>query len=127
MRNILIACSTQEEGERGLRLAEDLSLVSGARVSLVCAWERPRRLAAAAGLDAIGYLSTVALQPLTRRAVWLDQIQARVHRCWDAPDLAEEVARCKPCLVIAPNRDTARDLIARTDAPVWYVPADSRV
>lgn len=122
MRNILIACSTREEGERGLRLASDLSLMSGARVSLVCTQERPKALAAAAGLDAIGYLSTMALGPLAGPARWMEEVRDRVHRCWQTRDLTEEVARFKPCLVIAANRETARDLIARTDVPVWFVP-----
>lgn len=128
MREILIACSSQPEAERGMRLASDLSVCTGAHVSLACAGERPVAMAAAAGLDAIGHLSSVAMARsfAAAREKWLNEIRGRVHHCWQAADIARSINERGPSLVIACNRDIARELVTYTEAPVWHLRFDER-
>jgi hypothetical protein len=135
MRDILIACSTPAEAERGLRLAGDLSVACGASVSLVASSLPPMTTTPAAALDAAGYLSTVlfARDPhgqapsfAAARPVWLAEIRDRVHECWDTDTLSADVRARRPELVIACNADLARDLVSRTSVPVWHLKSRER-
>lgn len=135
MRDILIACTTKTEAERGMRLAADLSAASGARVSLLAATALPVTIAAGVGLDAIGHLSNVLFASpragsapsfLAPHPEWLDDLQDRLHDCWATSHLAELVQLRQPDLVIACNRAVGRELVARTDVPIWYLRGQER-
>lgn len=135
MRDILIACSTQAEAERGLRLAGDLSVACGARVSVLAAASVPVAMAAAGGLDAAAHLSDVlfsrdphgyAPRFATQRLSWLDELRARVYDCGESDQLSLDVEARRPGLVIACNRDIARDLVAHTAVPVWHLKLHER-
>ena len=135
MHDILIACATRAEAERGLRLGGDLSAASGARVSLVVARSVPTALHAAAGLDAVGHLSSVLFSHDRRTGVptfgaqstaWLDDVRPRVRACWDTDLLAQDVAAHAPSLVIACNHDIEHALVTGTRVPVWHLKSTER-
>lgn len=136
MRDILVACSTGAEAERGLRLAGDLSVACGARVSVLAALSLPVAVAATGGLDAAAHLSNVLFSPdpygyaprfaAQPRPEWLNDVRHRVHDCRDTERLSSDVEARRPGLVIACNRDIARELVAHTAVPVWHLKQHER-
>ena len=139
MRTILIACESQETAERCIRVAADLSVVCGANLSIACV-KPPAAIAASAGLDAVGHLSSVLFTPADRYSPirrftpngpsrWLDSMGDRVSECWSAGsanELAAEVMVREPDLVITCDRDLARLLVAHTSVPVWRIRSRQR-
>lgn len=135
MRDILVACSTRAEAERGMRLAGDLSVACGARVSVLASAPLPVAMAAAGGLDAAARLSDVLFSPdphgyapgfAAQRPAWLDDLRARVYDCGDTEHLSLDIEARRPALVIACNRDIARELVAHTAVPVWHLKQHER-
>lgn len=135
MRHIMVACSTQKEADRGLRLAADLSIASGARLSLIVAAPRPEAISAHAGLEAIGHLSTVlfsrdaesgAPRFVPSGATWLSPLLARLHEGLESDQLATDVTSRHPDLVVACNADLARELVSHTTVPIWHLRREER-
>jgi len=135
MRTILVACVSQETAERGLRVAADLSIACGARLSLAYSPEQSVVIGAAAGLDAVGDLSNVLFAPGDWRCPapafgpretksWLAAMEERVEDRWEIGDrgsLPAEVHARRPDLVITCDGELARILVAHTTGPVWRV------
>lgn len=135
MQDIVIACTTKAEAERAMRLAADLSMASGARLSLLAATSVAVTVDASAGLDAVAHLSTVLFtndrrghSPVFGRphVAWLDDFEARVHHCASTDHLADAVTTRQPDLVIAGNSDIARELVEHTPVPVWHLRSRER-
>lgn len=131
MQSILVAGRSQTALQRGLSLAADLSVASGARLFLayVPNWTPP-----ADGTDRL--VETLFLPQDPRSPMrsfstwsgpegWLGEAASLVTECWtdsqsgDFLNLIRRIERQKPDVVIAAESGLARALVGMTDAPVW--------
>ena len=123
MQNILVAGHKEASLRCGLRLASDLSVACGARISLV----RVLQPAATNKPVTEGTLSDPLFEPwdwrtpIPRFADTARLSTDSADESWDLPALIDRIKLEKPSLVVACEASLARALVAETSVPVWHL------